>query len=313
MSSIQAVVVDPTVPQRLKLAEVPSPTPLPSQALVRVAAISLNRGEIRRSQSAEAGWRPGWDFAGTIETAAADGSGFPSGTRVVGMLPSGAWAQIVAVPTHALAALPESVSFEQAATLPVAGLTALHSLSKGGNLLGKSVLIAGASGGVGYFSVGLARQAGARVTAQLRRSDLAEFIREAGAHQVVIGDDLQSSESPYDLVLESVGGTTLTAAIASLARGGTCVIYGSSAEPTVTFNVPQLYGKGGASLYGLILFYELESEPASVGLKRLVRSIAEGQLRPHIDLTASWTEIGSVARQLMERQFIGKAVLQLSS
>jgi NADPH:quinone reductase-like Zn-dependent oxidoreductase len=313
MNSIQAVVVDPTVTERLTLANVSTPTPLPSQALVRVAVISLNRGEVRRSQSAEAGWRPGWDLAGTIETAAADGSGFPTGTRVVGMLPLGAWAELVAVPTHSLAALPDSVSFEQAATLPVAGLTALHCLAKGGNLLGKSVLITGASGGVGYFAVQLARLAGARVTAQLRRSDLTEFVRQAGAQQVVIGDDLQNEESPYDLILDSIGGKTLASAISSLARGGTCVIYGSSAEPTVTFNVPQLYGKGGASLYGLILFYELESESASVGLKRLVRLVAEGQLSAHIDLTASWTEIGSVARQLMERKFIGKAVLHLSN
>ena len=166
MSTMQAVVVDPTVFGRLVLQAVDRPTLLPSQALVKVAAISLNRGEVRRSQTAEAGWRPGWDLAGTIETAAADGSGFPVGTRVVGFVSSGAWAEFVAVFTQAIAALPDSVSFADAATLPVAGLTALYALSKGGSLLGKSVLITGASGGVGYFAVQLARLAGATVTAQ---------------------------------------------------------------------------------------------------------------------------------------------------
>jgi len=121
MNTIQAVVVDPSLAGRLAIREVDRPTPLPSEALVRVAAVSLNRGEVRRSLTAPAGWRPGWDLAGTIEVAAADGSGFPEGTRVVGFLPAGSWVQLVAVPTHSLAQLPSSVSFRDAATLPVAG------------------------------------------------------------------------------------------------------------------------------------------------------------------------------------------------
>ena len=97
---------------------------------MRVAAISLNRGEVRRAMSAEAGWRPGWDLAGTVERAARDGSGPPSGSRVVGFLASGAWAEAAAVPTRALAVLPDAVTFVQAATLPVAGLTALYALEQ---------------------------------------------------------------------------------------------------------------------------------------------------------------------------------------
>src|SRR5439155_782458 len=85
-----------------------------------------NRGEVRRAGMAAAGWRPGWDLAGELERAAADGSGPRAGARVVGMLGEGAWAERVAVPTHALAELPEKVTFSQAATFPVAGLTALY-------------------------------------------------------------------------------------------------------------------------------------------------------------------------------------------
>src|SRR5262245_6151613 len=126
MDHIRAVVVDPNTQGRLAIRQVAASSPLPSETLVRVFAISLNLGEVRRSLTADAGWRPGWDFTGVVERAAANGSGPPVGARVVGLLPGGAWAEQVAVPTHSVALLPDSVSFAQAATLPVAGLTALY-------------------------------------------------------------------------------------------------------------------------------------------------------------------------------------------
>ncbi|MBI3966733.1 MAG: alcohol dehydrogenase, partial [Chloroflexi bacterium] len=93
MSTTRAIVVDPSAPGRLVLRAVSPPSPVPAEAVVRVAAISLNRGEVRMSTFAAAGWRPGWDLAGTVEQAAADGSGPAVGARVVGLLPSGAWAE----------------------------------------------------------------------------------------------------------------------------------------------------------------------------------------------------------------------------
>lgn len=308
---MKAVVVDPSVSGRFVLQHVDRPSLLPSEALIKVAAISLNRGEVRRAQTAAPGWRPGWDLAGTIETPAADGSGFPAGTRVVGFVPSGAWAEYVAVPTNAIASLPDSVSFADASTLPVAGLTALHGLAKGGLLLGKSVLITGASGGVGYFAVQLARQAGAIVTAQLRRSDWINFVKEAGAHHTIVGESLKEF-SPYDVILDSTGGTLLSNALSAIAKDGVCVTYGTTAEGTVTFDAKSFYGAGGANLYGFILFHELKREPAAIGLAKLVQLVADQKLKPHIDRTASWTEIASIAQQLTDRQFIGKAVLHLS-
>ena len=101
------------------LAEVPEPTPLPSEALVSVAAFSLNRGELKRLETMEPGAVTGWDVAGVVEQAAADGSGPQAGTRVVGLVNPGAWAQRAAVSTDVLAPLPESVTFAQAATLTV--------------------------------------------------------------------------------------------------------------------------------------------------------------------------------------------------
>jgi NADPH:quinone reductase-like Zn-dependent oxidoreductase len=150
LRQVRAVVVDPAAPGRLAIKPVELRDPDRDEVAVQVTAISLNRGEMRRAvQQAEPGWRPGWDFVGVVETAAADGSGPRPGTRVVGILPSGAWAERVNCRTHAVAALPNSVGDAEAATLPVAGLTALHALRQGGLLLGRKVLVDGASGGGG--------------------------------------------------------------------------------------------------------------------------------------------------------------------
>src|SRR5947208_8074210 len=167
---IRAVVVDPAAPGKLALREVGLRDPGRDEVVGRVTAISLNRGETRRALTqAEPGWRPGWDFAGLVERAAADGSGPATGSRVVGILPSGAWAERVNCRSHAVAALPEAVSDAQASTLPVAGLTALHALRQGGLLLGRKVLVDGASGGVGHLACQLAAAAGAFVWGHVRR------------------------------------------------------------------------------------------------------------------------------------------------
>lgn len=313
MSSIQAVIVDPSTPGRLKLAAVPAPSPASTEALVRLKAISLNRGEVRRAGSAEAGWRPGWDLAGTVEQPAADGSGPGQGARVVGMLDSGAWAEVVAVPTNRLAELPEPVSFAQAATLPVAGLTALRSLARGGLLLARNVLITGASGGVGHFACQIARHGGAHVTGIVGQPDHESVATEAGAQVVVSSEDLPSARAhgPYHLVLESVGGEQFGQIMTMLAPGGTCVLFGTTAGADLSFNGSSFYLTGGASLYGFILFYEIAHDPPVDDLTRLAGMVAAGTLRPRITVEASWTDIGRVAQDLTERRITGKAVLHV--
>jgi NADPH:quinone reductase-like Zn-dependent oxidoreductase len=297
----------------LTIQTVPPPVPLPNEAIVRVHAVSANRGEIRRAQTAADGWRIGWDLAGVIEQGAADGSGLPVGSRVIGLLPAGSWAEQVAVPTHALAEIPAALSFTIAATLPVAGLTALLTLAKGGLLLGKQVLITGASGGVGHIACQLARAAGARVVAQVRRAEQVSFVRAAGAHEVVEGDTPAAAAhyGAYDLILDSVGDRVLPVALELLSQDGICVTFGSTAGRKALINVGNFYGKGGLQLYGFILFHELMQQPAAIGLSRLVNLAVDGRLRPHIDLEASWTEVAEVAQRLSDRQFLGKAVLHL--
>ena len=309
---MRAVVVDPESKANLSLAEVGEPEPGPSESVVRVAAVSLNRGEVRRAEAAEPGFRPGWDLAGTVERSAPDGPA--EGTRVVGFLPSGAWGERVAVPTNALAELPDSVSFGEAATLPVAGLTALYALEMGGNLLGRDVLVTGASGGAGQFALQLARMSGARVVALVRREEHEVLAREAGAHEVAVdeGGAAAGEYGPYHLILESVGGEVLGNALSMLAPEATCVSFGVSGGPEVTFNTQQLYLTGGAKLYGFILFYEVTARPASAGLARLVRLVDEGRLEPRIEVEAPWTEVGEVATRLIDRGYTGKAVLHVS-
>ncbi len=314
MGKIQAILVNPDAPARLALGEKEEPSPTPGETLVRVAAISLNRGEVRRAQSAEAGFNPGWDLAGTVEKAAADGTGPPEGARVVGLMNPGAWAELVAVPTNALAELPEGVSFEAAATLPVAGLTALYTLEAGGNLLGRSVLVTGASGGAGQFALQLARDAGAHVVALVRRGEHEALVREAGAHEVAVGERGAAAEAygPFDLVVDSVGGPVLGDALGMLATGGTCVSFGVTAGAEVTFDARAFYLTGGASLHGFILFHEVLARPASEGLARLAALVAEGRLKTGISVEEPWTEVGSVAQSLLDRAYTGKAVLRVT-
>lgn len=310
---MRAVIVSPEAPARLALGDVAAPQPATNEALVRVAAVSINRGEVRRAQSAEAGARIGWDLAGTVEQAAADGSGPATGTRVVGFMPTAGWSEVAAVSTAALAPIPDSVSFAQASTLPVAGLTALLALEKNGAVLGRNVLITGATGGVGDFAVQLARDSGAFVVAQLRNAERAEAVRQLGAHEVVSGEDASGAApfGPFHVIVDGVGGATLGSAMPLLAQDGMAVCYGATGGAPVSIDLTRFYPVGGASLYGFILFHEIKRIPAGVGLNRLVGRLSAGTLKPTISVEADWNEVGTIAQRLIDRGFAGKAVLHV--
>ena len=313
--TVRAVIVDPAAPGRLAIKPVEPRAPDRDEVAVRVTAISLNRGETRRAvQQAEASWRPGWDFAGVVETAAPDGSGPEAGTRVVGILPSGAWAERVNCRSHAVAALPDAVSDAEASTLPVAGLTALHALRKGGLLLGRKVLVDGATGGVGHLACQLALAAGAVVWGHARREDQRAQVAAWCGGRVIVGRDLGAAkgEGPYWLILDSLGGSALSAAMGMLAPNGTCVTFGVSEAGSANVESRSFFGTGGARLYGLTLFHELMSvERGGVGLALLAAEIAAGRLKPQIAVEAGWNEVGAIAQRLIDRDFTGKAVLHI--
>lgn len=311
--STRAVVIDPNAAGHLAIAGVEDPAPRPEDAIVRVSALSLNRGEVRRAQNSPAGGRIGWDVAGVIERAAADGNGPREGQRVVGVLQNRAWAELVAIPTSNLAVLPDNVSFQVASTLPVAGLTALYALDRANGLTGRKVLITGASGGVGNIGIQIAVQSGAEVTALVRQERHAESARTAGAHHVVADETGEAAREfgPYNHILESVAGTVLGNAMTMVAPSGHIVVYGVSAAGPLTVD-STVFLRSRMTISGLAVFTELHKETAAVGLGRLAGMVSAGKLKPHIAIEAPWAEIGSVAQRLIDRSYPGKAVLTVS-
>jgi NADPH:quinone reductase len=304
-----ALVNTPSAPIPVELNEVPEPVPVPSEAIVEVHAFSLNRGELALLAGRPDGWRPGQDIAGVVVQPAADGSGPAKGTRVVALVDGAGWSQRVAAPTARMAALPENVSFASAATLPVAGLTALRTLRQGGPLLAQRVLITGAAGGVGSFAVQLAALAGAQVTGVVSHPDRASGLYDLGASALVA--NIQEAEGLFDLILESAGGASLAGAISKVAPGGTIVVFGNSSREQTPISFPNFAGHAGAHL---LAFFVYESgTPASMGvdLAKLVSLVAAGKLTPEIGLEDSWHNVYRATTALRERKVNGKAVFHI--
>ncbi|MGD1941744.1 MAG: zinc-binding dehydrogenase [Leptolyngbyaceae cyanobacterium] len=303
-------------PGGIGVSETERPQPLPHQSLVKVTAFSLNRGEVGFAQSPDSKGRTiGWDYVGTIEVPAADGSGPQQGIRVVGWRPQmDAFAEYVIGDREYLAVIPDGVCDRQAVTLPVAGLTALAAVDKGDRILGHSALVTGVTGGVGFFALQLAKLSGARAVAQVRRSEQEAFARDIGADAVVVTADGQGfeAEGPYRLIVDGVGGDLIGPLLQVTDKGGTLVSYGVSQSTETSINLMTLFGGGGQRrIYGLTLYSEVEVEPSSVGLGRLLRLLENGRLQVPAITEADWSETPQLASDLLARKFSGKAVLTI--
>ncbi len=292
-------ITDPSAPGGLALRELPDPEPAGDEVVVEVRAFAVNRGELALLERRPDGWRPGQDLAGVLADA--------RGTRVVALAEGGGWSERVAVPASRVATLPDGVPFAAAAALPVAGLTALRTLRVGGSLLGRRVLVTGASGGVGGFAVQLAAAAGARVTAHVSGPHRAEAAQALGPERVItaLGDD----DGPFDVVVDGVGGPLLADAIRHLAPGGTAVAYGAASGEATSLRFFDFAGGPLGRLVGFFIYATEAREPFGPDLEALAGLVADGRLQVPRPVERHWADTSAAVDALRRREATGKVVL----
>lgn len=308
---MRALLVDRSTPSGLRLGETADPAPTPHQALVRVTATSLNFGEVAHGiADVPDGTVLGADAAGVVERAAADGSGPAAGTPVVTLDLTGAWAELRAVDTRALAAVPAGTDPGALSTLPVAGLSALGALRRIGPLLGRRVLVTGATGGVGGYAVQLGRLGGAHVVAAT--SDPArhgDTLRSLGADEVVAAP--AEVDGPLDGVVDLVGGPALVEAFGQLTPHGTLVAVGHSDDRGEHFPWGALLGNHGHDR-SIATFYLGALTEHTADLAWLAARVADGSLDPRVSWRGSWADAGTAVAALLDRRLHGKAVLDVT-
>ena len=233
----------------------------------------------------------------------------PAGRRPGGRHPAGRdLGRAGGGPERWIAELPDGVSFAEAAALPTAGLAALRMLRMGPAILGRRVLVTGASGGVGRFAIQLAHLGGAEVTALVSsRSARAEGLRQLGADDVV--SDIDELRGRFDLILESVGGETLGRLVTRVDPQGTLVMFGNSSDEPTTFNVRDVYNDALVRLQGFELFFG--GDPFGRDLGYLASLVADGKLDPQLGGEMPWEEITEAMDRLRNRDVAGKIALTL--
>jgi NADPH2:quinone reductase len=280
---MQAVVSTPGGERWAELREVPEPEPGPDELLVEVHAAGINRGELALVQIRE-DFRPGQEVAGVVA------AGPRQGERVVGLADWHGWAQYATVPEHRVVPLPDEIAYATAAALPMAGATALNLIRLGGDLLDRSVLVTGASGGVGGIAVQLARLAGADVTA--------------------VSAVEEDSPDGQHVILESVGGSSLEHAIAKVAAGGLILVFGNSSKERSSIDFRAFAGRDSARVQA---FYSAAYEHrAADNLRTLLRLVAEGRLQVQVGLETPLAEVNDALDALDQRRVPGKAILRMA-
>jgi NADPH:quinone reductase-like Zn-dependent oxidoreductase len=266
-------------PEQLVYEQAPEPTTLPGEALVAVHAAAITFAELTwdlswttRDGADRTPVIPSHEMSGVIAGLGDGVTNLAVGDEVIGLIDfdrDGAAAEYAAVPAATLAGKPPSLSHEQAATLPLAALTAWQALADYAALEpGERVLVLGGAGGVGLFAVQLAAILGGRVTATGRAAD-ADLVRELGAERFISIDAADTAETSggLDVVIDTVGGAALASSYALLREGGRLVTLSAPPDP-----------ERAAKLRIHAMFFVVAQDPD--GLTNLAQMTDAGQLRP---------------------------------
>jgi NADPH:quinone reductase-like Zn-dependent oxidoreductase len=309
----------------LQLQAIEKPAPADDQVLVRVHAAAVNpldwhymRGSpyimrLGTGLGAPKETRLGVDFAGTVEAVGSEVTRYQVGDEVFGGR-TGAFAEYVTVgENRALALKPANLSFEQAAAVPIAAITALQGLRDKGRLKpGQKVLINGASGGVGTFAVQIAKALGAEVTGVCSSRNV-DMVRALGADHVIdyTRENFTESGQRYDLILDNVGNHSLRAVRRALVPDGTLVIVGGSSKGNW---IGPLQGPLTAILWSPFVGQNLENFMArldSQDLSTLADLMRAGKVTPVIDRRFSLSEVPAAIRYLEEGHARGKVIINM--
>ncbi len=294
---------------QLKLEAIPRPQPGEGDVLVRVYAAGVNpidwkirSGMLSAVFPATFPYVPGADLAGVVEQVDAGVTTFQPGQAVYGRGSTGTYAEYALVEATALALKPASLSFAEAAALPIGATTAWQGLFDQGHLqAGQRVLILGGSGGVGLFAVQFARWKGAQVLSTTSTSNV-EFVRSLGAEQVIdyTKEKVTDKGREVDLVFDTVGGTALEGAWPTLKRGGTLVSIAGQPDAA------------RASELG-VRAVSFSSQVTGELLRTFARLIDEGQIRTVVGRTFPLREAGKAQEASEHGHGRGRIVLQVAS
>jgi NADPH:quinone reductase-like Zn-dependent oxidoreductase len=309
-------------PDVLNLTEVEKPIPKDNQVLVKVHASSLNYGNIVLLKGEPFLARfafgllkpkypiPGGDIAGRVEAVGKDVKQFQPCQEVFGDLSLSGWgsfAEYVSVPENALALKPEKMTFEEAAAVPMAAVTALQGLRDKGKIQpGQKVLINGASGGVGTFAVQIAKSFGAEVTGVCSTRNL-EILRSIGADHVIdyTKENFTEKEQKYDLILAVNGHHSITAYKRSLNANGTFIhVGGSGTQLFQTMTLGSWFSFSGRKKMSSLL--QRQNQNDLIYMKELLEA---GKVKPVIDKTFKMSEVEEAFKYFEQGHAQGKVVI----
>ncbi|HEX8458178.1 MAG TPA: NAD(P)H-quinone oxidoreductase [Pyrinomonadaceae bacterium] len=316
----------------LEVAEVERPQVAGDRVRVRVHAAALNRADLlqrRGAYPAPPGAPadiPGLEFAGEVEAAGADARMWQTGARVFGITGGGAQAEFVVVPESTLAEIPANLSWEEAAAVPEAFITAHDALFTQGKLaLGERVVVHAAGSGVGLAAVQLAHAAGARALGTARTPDKLERARAYGLDEAcaVESDPRAFAEAVrawtkgagVNLILDLVGAAYLGANLEALAARGRLIFVGTMAGSQAPLDFRQVMGKR-LQLTGTVLRARSTEEKARATrlfAAHVVPLLARGGLRPVIDSVFDIADIRAAHQRLESNETFGKIVIKVTS